>query len=119
MLLIRDDIIQMLNCLRPPTSLRHDAASISTSASPPTLCDELFICLLLAAGCWLATEVTATPLLLLNQLNQFQAGNSSPGPCLATTGPAPLQLHTGPTTTQPSLNRYTQHRCTKISVGNQ
>ena len=92
------DIIGMFNCLRPPTSLRHDAASISTSASPPTLCDELFICLLLAAGCWLATEVTATPLLLLNQLNQFQAGNSSPGPCLATTGPA-LQLHTGPTTT--------------------
>ena len=79
---------------------RHDAASTSTSASPPTLCDELFICLLLAAGCWLATEVTATPpLLLLNQLNQFQAGNSSPGPCLATTGPALLQLHTGLTAT--------------------
>ena len=99
MWLIRDDIIRMLNCLRPPTSLRHDAASTSTSASPPTLCDELFICLLLAAGCWLATEVTATPLLLLNQLNQFQAGNSSPGPCLDTTGPA-LQLHhTGLTAT--------------------
>ena len=98
MLLIRNAIIRMFNCLRPPTSLRHDAASTSTSASPPTLCDELFICLLLAAGCWLATEVTATPPLLLNQLNQFQAGNSSPGPCLATTGPA-LQLHTGLTAT--------------------
>ena len=99
MLLIRNHIIRMLNCLRPPTSLRHDAASTSTFASPPTLCDELFICLLVAAGCWLATEVTATPLLLLlNQLNQFQAGNSSPGPCLATTGPA-LQLHTGLTAT--------------------
>ena len=30
------DIIGMFNCLRPPTSLRHDAASTSTSASPPS-----------------------------------------------------------------------------------